>query len=225
MSPRALAWLAWPLALLLACQRSSPDGPGGADAGVSSASHRAPAPAPAPAKAPPANPRPAAQGYFDGLVLVDQDGAQVRLYEDLIRGKVIVINTFFASCQGACPVLAGTLTKLQARLGDRLGKDVHIASITVEPEVDTPEKLKEYALRLKAKRGWRFLTGPKASVHEALRRLGQYVEQPSEHSGLILAGNDRTGLWKKAFGLADPDEVLRVLDSVVNDRGEAPQGP
>jgi protein SCO1/2 len=97
---------------------------------------------------------------------------------------------------------------------------VRLISITVDPVNDTPAKLKEYANRFHAKPGWHLLTGSKENVEAALRKLGQWTEEPANHQNLFLIGNDRTGLWKKAFALAKPEEVLPVVDSVVNDKGE-----
>jgi protein SCO1 len=161
-----------------------------------------------------------AHKYFGDVKLVNQDGKEVRLYSDLMQGKTVVINAMFATCTGACPVMSGTMAKIQDHLGDRVGKDVRLISITVDPVNDTPAKLKEYANRFHAKPGWSLLTGSKENVEAALRKLGQWVDDPANHQTLFLIGNDRTGLWKKAFALAKPEEVLPVVDSVVDDKGE-----
>jgi len=175
--------------------------------------------APAPAAGTAAAESPAHK-YFGDVKLVNQDGQEVRLYTDLMQGKTVVINAMFATCTGACPVMSGTMAKIQDHLGDRVGKDVRLISITVDPVNDTPAKLKEYANRFHAKPGWQLLTGSKENVEAALRKLGQWTEDPSNHQTLFLIGNDRTGLWKKAFALAKPEEVLPIVDSVANDKGE-----
>jgi protein SCO1 len=176
--------------------------------------------APAPPAAPAAAAESPAHKYFGDVKLVNQDGKEVRLYTDLMQGKTVVINAMFATCTGACPVMSGTMAKIQDHLGDRVGKDVRLISITVDPVNDTPAKLKEYANRFHAKPGWQLLTGSKENVEAALRKLGQWTEDPSNHQTLFLIGNDRTGLWKKAFALAKPEEVLPIVDSVANDKGE-----
>lgn len=163
--------------------------------------------------------QPPAQKYFGDLKLVNQDGQEMRLYSDLIKDRTVVIDVMFTRCTGACPVMSGTFAKLQEHLGERLGKDVYLLSISVDPVNDTPAKLKEYAARFHAKPGWFFLTGSKENVDAALKKFGQYVETPDNHQTLFLIGNDRTGLWKKAFGLAKPDEILPIVDSVVDDKG------
>ncbi len=162
--------------------------------------------------------RPAA-AYFGDIELLNQDGKPMRLYSDVMKDKVVVINSFFASCTASCPVMSKSLAALQSRFADRLGRDLVLVSITVDPEHDTPAKLRAYADKWQAHRGWYFLTGSKANVDAALRKLGQYVDEPSAHMNVIVIGNERTGLWKKAFGLAPSDELAKVVESVLNDRG------
>jgi protein SCO1/2 len=160
-----------------------------------------------------------AQHYFGEIPLVDQDGRTLRLYSDLLKGRVVVIDAMFTSCTGACPLMGDNLAKLQDWLGDRLGKDIYLLSFSVDPGNDTPARLKEYAARLKARPGWLFLTGTQENVDAALTKLGQHAETRDAHSNLFLIGNDKTGLWKKAFGLAKPADLIPIVESVLNDKG------
>ena len=160
----------------------------------------------------------AAQKYFTDVQLVNQDGEKMRLYTDLLQGKTIIINSFFATCQGSCLPMMRNLQKVQEALGDRLGKDARIVSISVDPTVDTPPALKAYAKKIDAKPGWYFLTGDKANVEFALKKLGQFVDSKESHLNIFIIGNERTGLWKKAFGLAKSEELVKVVDSVMNDQ-------
>jgi protein SCO1 len=162
----------------------------------------------------------AAHHYFTDIELTDQDGRKHRLYTDLLHGKTVVINAFFASCQGVCPVLSAKMAKIQDYLGEKLGKDVVMLSITVDPKADTPEVLHQYAARWNARPGWLFLTGPPDNVSTALKKLGQYVENKEAHTTIVIVGNDKTGLWKKANGIATPQELVAIVDSVVHDKGE-----
>lgn len=170
----------------------------------------------APATAQAANP---AQTYFGETPLVNQDGQTMRFYSDLIRGRSVVIDFMFTTCTGACPIMSTNFAKIQDWLGDRLGKDVHLISISVDPATDTPAKLKEYAVRFKARPGWYFLTGSKENVDEVLRKLGNAVAAPQDHQNLFIIGNEPTGLWKKAFGLAPADTLIPIVQSVVEDKG------
>ena len=165
----------------------------------------------------PAAPSPA-QTYFTDVVLVNQNGEKMRLYSDLLHDKVVVINSFFATCPGSCLPMERNLEKVQQAMGDRMGKDVHIISISVDPTVDTPPNLKAYAKKLNARPGWYFLTGEKQNVDFALGKLGQLVANKEEHLNIFIIGNERTGLWKKAFGLAQSAEIVKVVESVANDK-------
>jgi protein SCO1/2 len=186
------------------------------------ASAQQPAPSPQPAadankdttKAPPSN----AEKYFTDTVLLNQDGEKMRFYSDLVQGKTVIINSFFATCQGSCLPITRNLEKVQEALGDRLGKDARIISISVDPTVDTPADLKAFGKKFNARPGWYFLTGSKENVELILKRLGQFVENKNDHYNIIIIGNDSTGLWKKAFGLAKSEELVKVVDSVVNDK-------
>jgi len=159
-----------------------------------------------------------AHRYFTDVELTDQDGQPHRLYSDLLDGKIVVVSAMFTECPGACPAMAGTLERIQDWAGDRLGKDVHLLSFSVDPK-DTPAKMKDFAGRFNAKPGWYFLTGTKENWELALRKLGLYTENRESHSTLFLVGNDKTGLWKKALGIAKPAEVLTIVESVAKDSG------
>ena len=164
-----------------------------------------------------------AQKYFTDTVLINQDGEKMRFYSDLLKGKTVIIDSFFATCQGSCLPMNRNLEKVQEALGDRLGKDAYILSISVDPTVDTPLALKAYSKKLNARPGWYFLTGDKASVDFVLKKLGQFVDDKQDHLNIFIIGNERTGLWKKAFGLAKSEEIVKVFESVINDKPPAQQ--
>jgi len=184
--------------------------------GVKTMMAQEPTPA-APPPAPSASAESSAQKYFSDVVLVNQHSEKMRFYSDLLRGKIVIINSFFATCTGSCLPLTRNLEKLQQGLGARMGKEVNIISISVDPEVDTPASLKAYAKKLNAGPGWYFLTGTKESVEFALKKIGQFVDDKQAHLNIFIIGNERTGLWKKAFGLAKSDELMKIVDSVLAD--------
>jgi protein SCO1/2 len=154
--------------------------------------------------------------YFAGLALVDQHGSKVDLYEDLMRGKIVIINSFFATCHGSCPVMISTFKKIEdAFQGD---DRVSLISITVDPANDTPAKLDEYAKNVNARKEWHFLTGTPQQVQAALGKLGLAVDVRDNHSNIVLVGNLNTGLWKKILGIAESVKVIDAVRSVVEDR-------
>jgi protein SCO1 len=161
-----------------------------------------------------------AQKYFTDVELTNQDGKKVRFYSDVLKGKTVVVNAFFTTCTSVCPPMNRNMEKIQEVLGDRVGRDVFLVSITVDPENDTPARLKEYAKKFHAGSGWLFLTGKKENLDWALYKLGQYVEKKDDHTTIFIIGNEPTGLWKKAFGMANVAELIQVVESVVNDKGD-----
>lgn len=159
------------------------------------------------------------ENYFTNVVLKNQFGEDKRLYKDLMEGKIIIINPFFSECTGVCPVMSDNLKQVQHHLGDQLGTNVNILSLTVDHEKDTQEVLSEYAKKYGAKDGWHFLTGEKENIEFALKKLGKYVENREAHDAVFLVGNLETKLWKKVNGLANIDDIIAQIDSVVNDSG------
>lgn len=160
-----------------------------------------------------------AEKYFTNVELVNQDGETMRLYRDLLHDKIVVIDTIFTECTGVCPLMSKTMARLQEHAGDRMGEEVHLISISVDPVNDTPAKLKAMAETYGAGPGWYFLTGEEDHVNSALRKLGGYVENRDAHNTILIMGNTRTGLWKKALGLAGSSKILPIFESVLNDPG------
>lgn len=173
------------------------------------------------AGAPDATGRPAAAGpgrsYFSDVKLVTQQGAQVRFFTDVLEGRVVLISGFYINCPSICPRQNLILSRVQRILGDRLGREVGIVSITVDPQRDTPEKVKEYAGAFRAGPGWLFLTGKPENVNWVNYRLGQYLEDPARHLGTYLIGNLRTGLWVKVSPTAEAEDLVRQLEAAMKD--------
>ena len=162
-----------------------------------------------------------AEKYFSDVELINQDGEKVRFYSDVLKGKTVVVNAFFTSCTSVCPPMNRSMEKIQEAFGARVGRDVFLVSITVDPATDTPARLKEYAAKFHAGKGWTFLTGKKENLDWALYKLGQYVEDKESHKTVIIVGNEATGLWKKALGMAKVEDLIQIVQSVANDKGEA----
>ena len=173
-----------------------------------------------PAVQPESNP---AQRYFTDVELTNQDGKQLRLYSDLLQGKVVVINAFFSACTGVCPkATMPRFQDLQEKFANRAGRKLHLISISVDPETDTPATLRKYARGLGAKADWDFLTGNKQSIEFALGKLGLTADTKEGHSNIFIVGNESTGLWKKVLGIGPPEEIAASVESVLNDAPATP---
>jgi cytochrome oxidase Cu insertion factor (SCO1/SenC/PrrC family) len=157
------------------------------------------------------------EAYFTNLPLLTQENKTVRFYNDLLKGKVVLINFMFTTCKGVCSPMTANLAKVQRYLGERVGRDINMISISVDPETDTTAVLKHYAETFKAQPGWYFLTGKKENVDWVLYKLGGYVEDKNEHSSVVILGNEATGEWMKMPAMAGPTEIaeaaLRLAES------------
>jgi protein SCO1 len=146
--------------------------------------------------------------------VLDQDGRRLRFYSDLIKGKVVVINFFFTSCTLVCPMQGRSLARLGAELKGRLGQEVFFISVSKDPLTDTPERLKLWGRDYGVGPGWTLVTGGEGVMSELVRDFTGASLGGQDHSPTLLIGNDRTGRWAQAEGLAAATEIVKNLDRV-----------
>jgi cytochrome oxidase Cu insertion factor (SCO1/SenC/PrrC family) len=147
--------------------------------------------------------------------VLDQNGNALHFYSDLIKGKSVAINFIFTNCTTICPPLAATFARVQKEMGDKVGKDVHFISISVDPLTDTPERLKAWGSKFKAGAGWTFVTGDKQEINKLLDALGASVSRREDHSPTVIVGNDLKGVWTRTYGLARPAQLMRLIMDVI----------
>lgn len=157
--------------------------------------------------------------YYSNGVFTTHENKRVRFYDDLIKGKISIINFMFASCDEYCPRSIACLTKLQDLLGDHLGRDMFIYSFSLKPDEDTPAKLAAYAKGNGARPGWLFLTGSEydlTSVRFKLFRLDDPLMDFSIyiHASMLRIINDTNSKWT-SWVLPDPPRLIREAVSWV----------
>jgi protein SCO1/2 len=156
--------------------------------------------------------------YFPNVPLITQDGKTVRFFDDLLKDKVVAINFIFTSCPDSCPLETARLVSVQRLLGDRMGRDVFFYSISIDPERDTPEALKQYAERYHVGPGWLFLTGAEADITLLRKKLGVFMEEiqadgSTDHNLSLVIGNQTTGRWMKRSPFENPYVIATQLGS------------
>lgn len=166
------------------------------------------------------NGAPAAMGSSRKMIIpdievLDHDGNRIRFYSDLIKDKTIAINFIFTNCTTICPPLAATFARVQKQLGERVGKDVHLISISVDPVTDTPERLKAWGAKFKRGPGWTFVTGDKEEMDKLLNALGASVSRREDHTPSVIIGNDLKGVWTRTYGLANPTQIVSLILNVL----------
>lgn len=152
--------------------------------------------------------------YFPNVVLTDQNGRHLRFYDDIIRGKVVAVNFIYTNCTSICPLDTASLRRVQQILGDRVGRDVFMYSISINPERDTPATLTRFMRTYNVGPGWTFLTGSPEDVTLLQRRLGITAADPnnlSDHEASIMLGNEATGQWIKRSSFENPQNIANVL--------------
>jgi len=137
---------------------------------------------------------------------------------------VVLINSFYTDCKMVSPRQVQVLGQLQQMLGDQLGRDVFIISITIDPKNDTPEKIKEWAREAGAGPGWIFLTGKPEDVNQVNMKLGQHEHHLHDHKGVYMLGNVDTTLWMKLPAHAMAMDLYRQIQILLEDQGEAAGG-
>jgi protein SCO1 len=159
--------------------------------------------------------------YFPNVALHTQDNKKVRFYDDLIRGKVVIVNFFFTRCENLCPRQIANLASVQKLLGDRVGREVFMYSITLDPQHDRPKDLKHFAAMHGAGPGWLFLTGKPEDIELLRHKLGFVDPDPqrdadrSEHIGMVLYGNEMLDRWAACPCLAPPEWMATSIGWVM----------
>lgn len=155
--------------------------------------------------------------YFPDVTLFTQDNQKVRFYQDLVKDKIVLLNFFYAHCEGICPAVTRNLASVQKLLGSRMGRDIFINSITLKPEEDTPAVLKEYASAHGIKPGWTLLTGKPDDVELLRRSLGFTDPDPlvdrdkSNHIGNIRYGSEPLMQWTAMPGMTHPESLAKAI--------------
>ena len=164
-----------------------------------------------------------AVGNFTDIVLPDavlltQDGVEVSLKSDVVGGRIVVMDFVYTTCTTVCPVLSATFRQVQNKLGDRLGGEVVMVSISVDPNRDTPARLKKYAERLGAGDSWLWLTGQQQAVTEVLEELGAYTPNFADHPSMVLVGDGKNGQWARFIGFPAATQIIDKVDEFSAER-------
>jgi len=149
--------------------------------------------------------------FFPNLPVVNQNGETLKFYDDLIKDKIVIVMFIYTSCTDICPLTTARMTLIEDKLGPAIGRDIFIVSMTVDPEVDTPEKLKAYSKSFATGPGWTFVTGKPEDIRAINYRLGERSKILSDHRNEIVLGNDVTGEWQRDNVMGDLDRVVTTI--------------
>lgn len=144
------------------------------------------------------------------IQLVREDGKNVSLIEELNDGRPLVLNFMYTTCTEICPLTSKTFAELQNKLG--IDRDrVHMVSISIDPEQDTPEVLAKYAHKFGAGPQWQFYTGTIEASIAAQRSFEVYRGDKMEHNPVTFIRAAPGKPWLRIDGFAKSDELLSSL--------------
>jgi len=168
----------------------------------------------------PPRPRLRSRDPFPNVELVRHDGEAVRFQDDLMEDRVFILNFMYTNCADVCPMETARLSEVQAILGELVGKDIHMYSITVDPARDTPEVLADYRERFGVQDGWDFFTGDEMEILSLRRRFGLYfddTEDLQDHNINMVIGNAATGQYLRRSPFDNPYVLATQVTSWVSD--------
>jgi protein SCO1 len=149
--------------------------------------------------------------------LVREDGKTVLLSQELSDGRPVVMNFIYTTCTTICPLTSQTFSELQSKLGAHRDA-VHLVSISVDPEQDTPARLRDYAKKFGAGPEWKFYTGTPAASIAAQKAFNVYRGDKMNHAPVTLVRTAPGKPWVRLDGFATSDQMLReIRDEVASD--------
>lgn len=178
--------------------------------------------------APAAAPRqPWGAKHFPNVRLFTHEGKAVRFYDDLLKGKAVVINVMYTHCEDACPLETARLAQVQRLLGDRVGSQIRFYSISIDPARDTPAVLNAYAGKFQTGPGWLFLTGDESDIELLTQRLGLSSRTDDAdrdgHLPSLMIGVEASGQWMRLSALDNPRFLATKIESFLTGWNTRPQ--
>lgn len=146
--------------------------------------------------------------------LLDEQGRATSMAEQLETAKPVMLNFIFTTCTTICPVLSATFTQIQEQLGSEAAA-IRMLSVTIDPEQDTPERLRAYAERFRAGPQWRFLTGDAESIVAVQKAFDIYRGSKTNHEPITLLRGPGATSWVRIDGIASAADIIDEYQALV----------
>jgi protein SCO1/2 len=160
------------------------------------------------------------QKHLPNLPLISHEGKRLMFYDDLVKGKVVSLNFFFANCDEICPLVTANLVRVQKILGDKLGRDIHMYSFTLKPEEDNVGVIRDYRKKFGA--AWPFFTAKPADMEKLRVAIGFTYPDPvidkdtTQHIGNVRYGNEPLMYWSACPGMAHAKFIAEAFEWVMH---------
>ncbi len=154
------------------------------------------------------------------VLLINEQGEEIAVYDDLIKNKIVVINTIFTTCTTICPIMGVQFARLQKELQHQFGsrkiaQDILLISVSIDPINDTPQRLQAWKAKFHGGPGWTLLTGPISDVNKLLKAAGLFAADPEDHTPITLVGSARQNQWVRVSGLGSVDQIVNLVSQLV----------
>lgn len=156
------------------------------------------------------------------VVVLDQDNRKLHFFRDLVQGKVVAVNFIFTTCTTICPPLTANFARIQKMTKSRGETDLQLISVSVDPENDTPERLKSYAVMFHAQPGWTFVTGDRANLEKIWKAFNINLGSKQDHPPTVAIGNEPQQVWVYASGLTTAEKLMGAITPVLGDKKSVP---
>jgi protein SCO1 len=148
------------------------------------------------------------------IEIINKDDKKLSLIKELDDGRPIMMNFIFASCSAVCPMLSHVFMQVQNKLGKE-SRNIHLVSISIDPENDTPSILNAYAKKFKAGSEWDFYTGRLETSIAIQKSFNVYRGDKMNHSSVILIRSKPGKPWLRLEGFASPDAVIHEYKTIL----------
>ncbi|HET6178798.1 MAG TPA: SCO family protein [Candidatus Sulfotelmatobacter sp.] len=168
--------------------------------------------------------------HLPNVPLVTHEGKRVMFYDDLVKGKIVMLNFFFAKCDEICPRVTANLAKVQKLFGADLGTKLFMYSFTLKPDEDDVAAIKHYREMYDARPGWTFLTGEAQNLETLRKGIGFSYPDPAidrdktQHIGNVRYGNEPLMLWAACPGMAHAEYVAESISWMLRPETNRIQG-
>jgi protein SCO1/2 len=147
------------------------------------------------------------------IQLIRDDGAKVLFTDELNDGRPVVLNFIYTTCTTICPLASHTFAELQDMLGNERDK-VHMLSISIDPEQDTPTVLAKYASKYGAGNQWHFYTGTKDASIAAQMAFNVYLGDKMNSNPVTFIRAAPGKPWIRIDGFAKSEDLFRRLQDM-----------
>lgn len=145
------------------------------------------------------------------MTLKREDGRAAAFPAEFEDGRPVVMTFIYSSCKALCPVMSHVLVDLQKKLGDQAER-VHMMSVTLDPEYDTPKRLSAYAKSLGAGKQWNHYTGSQADIIRLEKAFNVYYGDKMNHGAIFFVRSSPGQPWVRIQGFVKTDQLIGYLN-------------